>query len=61
MPNGSCMSSIGTECPLPSLVLFEGLGFARWGFLPKVTLLDSIEQNLILVGRHVCCLLQDVA
>lgn len=34
----------------PSLNLFEGLGFARWGFLPKVAELDQVERDLAIVG-----------
>lgn len=37
----------------PSLRLFEAFGFARWGELPKVALLDAIERDLIIVGRRV--------
>lgn len=38
---------------VPSLALFDQLGFARWGFLPKVALLDGIERDLVIVGRRV--------
>lgn len=34
-----------------SLALFEKLGFQRWGHLPQVAQLDSIERDLIIVGR----------
>jgi len=37
----------------PSLKLFEKFGFARWGKLPKVAVLDGIERDLIIVGRRV--------
>ena len=37
----------------PSLRLFEAFGFARWGELPKVALLDGIERDLVIVGRRV--------
>jgi len=37
----------------PSLRLFSQLGFARWGFLPGVALLDGIERDLAIMGRHV--------
>lgn len=37
---------------LSSLALFEKLGFARWGELPKVALLDGIERNVVIVGRR---------
>ncbi len=34
----------------PSLRLFEGLGFQRWGRLPRVADLDGVERDLIIVG-----------
>ena len=37
----------------PSLELFEKFGFARWGQLPKVALLDGVERDLVIVGRRV--------
>ena len=37
----------------PSLALFERMGFARWGHLPKVATLDGIERDLVIVGRRV--------
>ena len=36
-----------------SLRLFEKLGFARWGHLPRVAVLDDREKDLIIVGRRV--------
>jgi L-amino acid N-acyltransferase YncA len=36
----------------PSLALFEAHGFARWGHLPRVAVLDGIERDLIYVGRR---------
>jgi L-amino acid N-acyltransferase YncA len=36
----------------PSLQLFEKFGFQRWGVLTRVTELDGVERNLIIVGRH---------
>ena len=38
---------------LPSLALFEKLGFERWGHLPRVAVLDDIERDLVIVGRRV--------
>src|SRR5438270_409878 len=35
-----------------SLQLFERLGFARWGLLPRVAGVDDIDRNLVIVGRH---------
>jgi L-amino acid N-acyltransferase YncA len=37
----------------PSLRLFEQLGFARWGLLPQVALLDGVHRDLIIMGRRV--------
>ncbi len=37
----------------PSLKLFAELGFERWGLLPRVALLDGLERDLVIVGRHV--------
>jgi len=37
----------------PSLALFERFGFARWGTLPDVAVLDGIERSLIIVGLRV--------
>ncbi|MBS1208194.1 MAG: pat [Proteobacteria bacterium] len=34
----------------PSLSLFGRSGFARWGTLPDVAVLDGIERTLIIVG-----------
>lgn len=36
----------------PSLRLFEKSGFARWGVLPRVALLDGVERDLVIVGRR---------
>lgn len=36
----------------PSLSLFEKSGFARWGELPRVALLDGVERDLVIVGRR---------
>jgi phosphinothricin acetyltransferase len=38
---------------LPSLALFEKYGFARWGVLPGVAVLDGIERDLVILGRRV--------
>ena len=37
----------------PSLRLFEKHGFARWGHLPRIAVLDGVERDLIIVGRRV--------
>jgi L-amino acid N-acyltransferase YncA len=37
----------------PSLALFEGFGFERWGLLPRVAELDGIERDLAILGRRV--------
>jgi phosphinothricin acetyltransferase len=36
-----------------SLQLFYQLGFQRWGLLPRVTRLDDIERDIVIVGRHI--------
>lgn len=36
----------------PSLRLFEGVGFARWGNLPRVAQLDGVERDLVILGRR---------
>jgi phosphinothricin acetyltransferase len=37
----------------PSLRLFESAGFARWGELPRVAVLDGVERDLIILGLRV--------
>lgn len=37
----------------PSLQLFERFGFQRWGYLPRVAILDEIERDLVIVGKHI--------
>jgi phosphinothricin acetyltransferase len=37
----------------PSLQLFSALGFERWGFLPRIAVLDNIERDVAIVGRRV--------
>ncbi len=34
----------------PSLALFSGFGFERWGLLPRVAELDGVERDLAIVG-----------
>jgi L-amino acid N-acyltransferase YncA len=36
----------------PSLRLFEGNGFTRFGTFPRVAVLDGVERDLIIVGRR---------
>ena len=36
----------------PSLKLFQGFGFERWGFLPAVAQLDGVKRDLVIVGLH---------
>ena len=36
-----------------SLQLFGQLGFDRWGLLPRVTRLDGVERDIVIVGRHI--------
>ncbi len=35
-----------------SLQLFAGLGFVRWGLLPRVARLDGVERDIVIVGRN---------
>lgn len=37
----------------PSLALLQKLGFEVWGHLPKVAVLDSVERDLMILGRRV--------
>ena len=37
----------------PSLALFEGFGFSRWGHLPAIAELDGVARDLVIVGRRV--------
>ncbi|HEX2855444.1 MAG TPA: GNAT family N-acetyltransferase [Opitutaceae bacterium] len=37
----------------PSLRLFRDLGFASWGHLPRIAVLDGIERDLVILGRRV--------
>ncbi len=34
----------------PSLALLESHGFARWGHLPRVAVLDGVERDLVILG-----------
>lgn len=34
----------------PSLALLKKFGFAQWGYLPKVAVLDGIERDLVILG-----------
>ncbi len=36
----------------PSLRLFAKHGFERWGFMPRVARLGTVERDLVLVGRR---------
>lgn len=35
-----------------SIALFQKMGFARWGFMPRVARLEGVEKDLVLVGRR---------
>ena len=37
----------------PSLALFGGRGFERWGHMPRVADMDGVPRDLVYVGRHV--------
>ncbi|MFC4158556.1 GNAT family N-acetyltransferase [Chitinimonas lacunae] len=34
----------------PSLALFEAFGFSRWGWYPRVAVLDGVERDLAVLG-----------
>lgn len=36
-----------------SLALFESAGFEKWGRLPRIAKFESVERDLIIMGRHV--------
>jgi L-amino acid N-acyltransferase YncA len=36
----------------PSLRLFRSFGFAPWGTLPGVAVLDGVERDLVILGRR---------
>jgi phosphinothricin acetyltransferase len=38
---------------MPSVTLFEALGFGRWGFLPKICEMDGREHDVLILGRRV--------
>jgi phosphinothricin acetyltransferase len=38
---------------VPSIRLFEQVGFSRWGFLPRIARVEEIERDLTIMGRHV--------
>lgn len=38
----------------PSLGLFEGFGFARWAYMPRVAELDGVERDLVYLGLRLC-------
>ncbi len=35
-----------------SLELFLGCGFERWGFLPRVTMMEGVARDVVIVGRQ---------
>jgi len=37
----------------PSLQLFSKFNFERWGYLPRVAVLDGIERDLVILGFRV--------
>jgi L-amino acid N-acyltransferase YncA len=37
----------------PSLALFEQAGFQRWGRLPRLARFETVDRDLVIVGRHV--------
>ncbi|MEA3120024.1 MAG: hypothetical protein QOI13_3294 [Paraburkholderia sp.] len=37
----------------PSVALFTRAGFGEWGRLPRVAVLDGVEQDLVILGKRV--------
>lgn len=37
----------------PSLRIFESFGFQRWGHLPKIAELDTVERDLVILGKRI--------
>jgi L-amino acid N-acyltransferase YncA len=37
----------------PSLGLFAGFGFERWGHLPRIAVLDGVARDLVILGRAI--------
>jgi len=37
----------------PSIRLFTGFGFEKWGYLPGVAKLDGIKRDLVILGKRV--------
>lgn len=35
-----------------SIAMFNKMGFAQWGFMPRVARLEGVEKDLVLVGRR---------
>ncbi len=38
---------------LPSLKLFNSLGFMDWGMLPDIATLDGVERSVVIVGKRI--------
>jgi phosphinothricin acetyltransferase len=36
----------------PSIRLFQKVGFAQWGKLPQVAVLDDVKRDLVILGLH---------
>lgn len=41
------------EHNVPSVRLFERMGFERWGVLPRVANVDGVQRGVAILGRHV--------
>jgi len=37
----------------PSIRLFSGFGFEKWGFLPGVANMDGIKRDLVILGKKI--------
>ncbi len=39
---------------VPSMNLFTSFGFEKWAHLPNVAELDSVERDLLILGKRIC-------
>lgn len=37
---------------IPSIQLFKKLNYSQWGLLPKIALLDNVQRDLMILGKH---------
>lgn len=48
----SCLIGLILGNNRASLKLFERLGFARWGLLPRITHLEGKKRDIVIVGKN---------